>query len=161
MRNGVTIRHADGEHDIQAVRTMFSEYQQWLDVDLCFQGFAEELQGLPGKYQAPGGCLLLACENDSYAGVVGIRPLDGLADQKVCEMKRLYVRPPWRGAGIGRSLSAVALGWAREAGYERICLDTLENLKEARSLYESQGFQEIEAYYDNPLDSPIYMEKNL
>ncbi len=161
MRDGIIIRHSETEQDIREVRALFTEYQQWLGVDLCFQGFAEELEGLPGKYQPPDGCLLLACEGGQYAGVVGIRPFDLSSKQKVCEMKRLYVRPSWRGDGVGRALSEAAMDWAREAGYERICLDTLENLAEARALYISQGFHEIEAYYDNPLESPIYMERNL
>lgn len=161
MRDGIDIRHAEGDRDIQAVRELFTEYQQWLDVDLCFQEFAQELDNLPGAYGAPMGCLLLACEEDQHAGVIGIRSLaiDGAVD--LCEMKRLYVRPPWRGDGVGRTLSEAAMGWARQAGYARICLDTLENLSEARALYTSQGFHEIEAYYDNPLEAPIYMERNL
>lgn len=161
MRDSIIIRHAEGGDDIQAVRNLFTEYQQWLGVDLCFQGFDEELKQLPAGYCAPDGCLLLACEGDRYAGVIGVRRLsvDGAMD--LCEMKRLYVRSDWRGDGIGRRLSETAIAWAREAGYARMCLDTLESLKEARRLYASQGFREIEAYYDNPLESPIYMERDL
>lgn len=161
MKDSIDIRHAEGDRDVQAVRELFEEYQQWLGVDLCFQGFAEELDGLPGAYDAPGGCLLLACEGGKYAGVVGIRPLATSGGGQVCEMKRLYVRIPWRGDGVGRALSEAAMDWARRAGYSRICLDTLENLDAARALYASQGFREIEAYYDNPLEAPVYMERDL
>ena len=161
MRDGIVIRHAEGERDIRAVRELFAEYQQWLGVDLCFQGFTEELDGLPGAYSAPTGCLLLACEDDRYAGVIGIRPMAGDGKPDVCEMKRLFVRKPWRGNGVGRALSEAAMDWARRAGYGRICLDTLEKLREARALYVSQGFREIEAYYDKPLEAPLYMERDL
>lgn len=162
MREDIEIRHAKDDQDIEAVRMLFSEYQQWLGVDLCFQDFTEELEGLPGTYNLPTGCLFVVCDDKQYAGVVGVRPLGGGSiPSDTCEMKRLYVRPPWRGRGIGRALSEAAINWSREAGYARICLDTLENLAEARALYASQGFREIEAYYDNPLQAPIYMERNL
>ncbi|NQV45176.1 MAG: GNAT family N-acetyltransferase [Rhodospirillales bacterium] len=161
MREGIEIRHAKDDQDIKAVRALFSEYQQWLGVDLCFQGFTEELEGLPGEYSLPAGCLIVVCDDKQYVGVIGVRPLAGSSGSDVCEMKRLYVRPPWRGRGIGRTLSEAAMNWAQEAGYARIRLDTLGNLVEARALYASQGFREIEAYYDNPLEAPIYMERNL
>jgi len=161
MKDGVVIRHAEGEGDICAVRELFAEYQQWLGIDLCFQGFVKELDGLPGAYSAPAGCLLLACEDGRYAGVIGIRPMGGDGEPDVCEMKRLFVRKPWRGDGVGRALSEAAMEWSRRAGYGRICLDTLEKLSDARALYVSQGFREIEAYYDNPLEAPLYMERDL
>ena len=161
MGNAVAIRHAEGDRDICAVRELFNEYQQWLGVDLCFQGFSEELKGLPGAYNAPEGCLLLACDGEQYTGVIGIRRLETESGDNVCEMKRLYVRPPWRGKGIGRVLSESALSWSKDAGYVRICLDTLESLSEARALYVSQGFRQIDSYYHNPLEAPLYMERDL
>lgn len=161
MREKAQIRHATGETDISAVRELFTEYQQWLGVDLCFQGFEEELKHLPGDYSPPEGCLLVACDGAQYAGVVGVRRLSVKNAADLCEMKRLYVRSSWRGDGIGRALSEAAMEWARGAGYTRICRDTLEHLEEARRLYSTQGFREIEAYYDNPLEAPVYMERDL
>lgn len=161
MRDDIHIHHINSEADINAVRDLFTEYQQWLDVDLCFQGFVEELKTLPGAYTPPEGCLLVAIDGDRYAGVIGVRRLTITGETDLCEMKRLFVRPPWRGEGVGRALSEAAINWAREAGYGRMCLDTLEKLAEARQLYISQGFRDIEAYYDNPLESPLYMERDL
>jgi ribosomal protein S18 acetylase RimI-like enzyme len=144
----IAIREAQGEKDIAQVRALFVEYQQALHVDLCFQGFAEELASLPGKYE----CLLLAMEGDAALGCVGLRPCgaDG-------EMKRLYVRPQGRGRGIGRLLVSRVLERARRAGYRRVVLDTLPSMQEARALYRSLGFREIAPYYDNPIPGTSYL----
>ena len=149
---------ADAE-DMDAVRALFREYQAWLGVDLCFQGFAEELRALPGLYARPRGRLLVANAPDGrgVAGVVALRPLD--AD--VAEMKRLYVRPAWRGQGLGRRLAETAIQEAAAAGYRRMRLDTLGSMREATRLYRSLGFSEIPAYYDNPLADVLYFERPL
>jgi GNAT superfamily N-acetyltransferase len=147
--------------EMDEVRALFLEYQRWLGVSLCFQGFDEELKTLPGKYARPHGCLLLARAApqpppgpEAIAGVVGMRPLaDG-----ACEMKRLFVRAPWRGQGLGRRLAEAAIGEARAAGYRRMRLDTLPSMGEARQLYRSLGFFEIDAYYRNPLAGVLYLE---
>ncbi|CCQ73332.1 GNAT family N-acetyltransferase [Magnetospira sp. QH-2] len=151
------IAPAVDQDDLGQVQTLFREYQQWLDVDLCFQGFEAELRGLPGKYAPPAGLILLARVDALVAGCVAFWPLD----DQTCEMKRLYVRPPWRGKGLGREMAVRIVDAAREAGYERMVLDTLERLTEARMLYRSLGFRSVEAYYDNPLDGVVYMERRL
>ena len=154
----IRIAAAEGPGDIETVRRMFLEYQESIGVHLCFQDFDRELETLPGRYAPPGGCLLLAWDGDDLAGIVGMWPLgsDGAS-----EMKRLYVRPPWRGIGLGRRLAEAAVEAALKAGHRSICLDTLEFMTEARSLYRDMGFTEIPAYYDNPLESVVYMERSL
>ena len=144
--------------DIAEIRALFAEYQQWLGVDLCFQGFADELRTLPGKYAPPAGRLLLARDADgAVAGGVGMWPLE----PGVCEMKRLYVRAPWRGAGLGRRLAEAIVAAGRDAGHARMRLDTLGHLAEAIALYRSMGFVDVPAYYANPLGDVIYMERDL
>ncbi|HIM77784.1 MAG TPA: GNAT family N-acetyltransferase [Rhodospirillales bacterium] len=152
--SNLVIREAEGAADMETVRELFLEYQAAIGVDLCFQDFDEELKNLPGRYQRPFGCLLLATDADQIAAVIGMGPLG----EGVAEMKRLYVRAPWRGTELGRRLADAVVRAARDAGHQRICLDTLEFMTEARALYQSMGFNEIPAYYDNPLDGVIYME---
>ena len=154
---GVAVTQANSPTDMEHVRALFVEYQQWLAVDLCFQSFDEELLSLPGAYAPPRGRLLLAREGEAVAGTVGMWPLG--AD--VVEMKRLYVRPPWRGRGLGRRLAGAIVGEAKAAGYARMRLDSLERLVAARTLYESMGFARIPAYYDNPLDGVLFMQLDL
>ena len=139
------------------VRQLFLEYQKALGVDLCFQGFDEELKTLPGKYARPKGRLLLAEDNGSILGVVALRPLEG-GD---CEMKRLYVRPAGRGRGVGRLLAARLIEEARGEGYSRMLLDTLPSMAEAQALYRSLGFAEIGAYTHNPIGGTLYMALTL
>jgi putative acetyltransferase len=144
--------------DIDAVRELFAEYERWLGVDLCFQGFAEELSSLPGRYAPPRGRLLLArAADETVIGGVGMWPLD----EDTCEMKRLFVRPFWRGRGLGRRLAETIVEIAVDVGYTRMRLDTIERLTEALMLYRSMGFEEIKPYYHNPLEFVIYMEHDL
>jgi len=153
---GLSIYPATSEDDMDDVRTLFCEYQEWLGVDLCFQDFEAELAALPGLYAPPQGRLFLVRDEagGDLVACVAVRPRDG--DR--CEMKRLYVRKPWRGRGLGRHLTELSLEEARAAGHRRMCLDTLAHLHEARALYKSMGFKEIPAYYDNPLDGVTYLE---
>jgi uncharacterized protein YbbK (DUF523 family)/ribosomal protein S18 acetylase RimI-like enzyme len=139
---------------IEDARILFREYAEFLGVDLCFQGFAEELASLPGKYTRPKGLLLLAYEDETPAGCVGVRELD----DGVCEMKRLYVRPQFRRRGIGTTLAERTIDFARENGYTNMKLDTLRSLKEALTLYKGLGFYEIEPYYHNPIEGAVYLE---
>ena len=143
--------------EMETVRTLFREYQRFLGVDLCFQGFEEELARLPGCYAPPRGRLLLAQEGEQAAGCVALRPLDDGA----CEMKRLFVRPDYRGQGLGRLLAAQMVSEATALGYGVMRLDTLETLKSAMQLYTSMGFQRRTAYYVNPLPGVVYWERAL
>jgi ribosomal protein S18 acetylase RimI-like enzyme len=152
-----TIREARTDADIAQARELFIEYQAKLGVDLCFQGFAEELASLPGYYARPAGRLLLASNGASALGVVGLRPVGG-AD---CEMKRLYVRPAGRGLGLGRLLTTTLIKEARLAGYHRMLLDSLPAMTEAQALYRSLGFAEIAAYCNNPIAGTLYMALEL
>ena len=151
------IEPAAGPEDMATLRALFLEYQDWLGVDLCFQGFEAELASLPGNYAPPAGGVWLAHVEGALAGCVGLRPHDG----GTCEMKRLWVRPAFRGLGLGRRLAATAIAAARRAGYRTLCLDTLAFMDQARALYQTLGFHEIPAYYDNPLEDVRYLELDL
>jgi len=141
-----------GPHDIETIRSLFLEYQKELGVSLCFQGFDRELATLPGAYAPPRGALLLLKAGTAVAGCVGLRPLDGERG----EMKRLYIRPEFRGQGGGRKLAEAVISAARRAGYATLCLDTLPEMTEAQALYGSLGFRDIPAYYANPLAGVRY-----
>ncbi|MCM5569259.1 GNAT family N-acetyltransferase [Burkholderiaceae bacterium FT117] len=146
MRPEAAIRAAEFPPDAATVRALFTEYAEGLGVDLCFQGFDEELAGLPGKYARPAGCVLLAWSGREAVGCVAMRPIDASR----CEMKRLYVRPGARG-GLGRQLVERVCAEARAAGYRQICLDTLPSMVAAARLYESMGFAPIDPYVFNPV----------
>jgi ribosomal protein S18 acetylase RimI-like enzyme len=150
------IREASTAADIAIARELFTEYQLNLGVDLCFQGFNEELASLPGDYARPTGRLLLASSDDSVLGVAALRSLG--AD---CEMKRLYVRCSGRGLGLGRLLAIRLIDEARLAGYRRLLLDTLPMMTQAQALYRSLGFTEIAAYCNNPIAGTLYMALQL
>jgi ribosomal protein S18 acetylase RimI-like enzyme len=153
------IRPAELPRDLEVVRALFREYADGLGVDLAFQGFDGELADLPGKYQPPAGRLLLAWTGDRAAGCIALRPLHG--DGHACEMKRLYVRPDARGERLGRRLVERICREAREAGYARICLDTLPSMAAAQSLYESLGFAPIEPYVFNPVPGTKFLALDL
>lgn len=142
---------------MEEARKLFQEYAASLDFSLCFQGFEQELAGLPGNYAPPEGRLLLAWESGQAVGCVALRKLkDGIA-----EMKRLYVRPGHRGERIGQKLVLTAIDQARAAGYGRIRLDTLPSMEQAIALYQSLGFKQITPYRHNPLPGALFMELNL
>jgi len=164
MRSAATIRPAADEVDFDLARGLFEEYARWLGVDLCFQGFAEELRTLPGAYAPPLGRLLLAGPPGSAFACIALRPL-GVAEASsyaaVGEVKRLYVQPDHRGKHWGDRLARTLISDARAIGYRKLKLDTLEWMKPARSLYERLGFRECAQYYENPLPGIVYMALEL
>ena len=143
---------------VNQVRGLIVEYVRWLNMDLSFQSFAEELASLPGKYVPPEGRLLLAVEGAQAAGCAALRRIDANGDGaahgggSVCEMKRLYVRPAYRRRGLGRTLAEAILAEARVIGYARIRLDTANFMRAAPALYRNLGFQVIEPYYPVPAE---------
>jgi len=133
---------------IEEIRQLFTEYAEWLQVSLCFQGFQQEMAELPGKYAPPRGALLLAVDGEHVVGCVALRPLE---DEDVCEMKRLYVRPAAQGQHLGERLINAIISEARRLGYDKMRLDTLpEKMGKAIAIYRRAGFQQIAPYYDNP-----------
>jgi len=142
---------------ITAIRALLKKYADWLGIDLCFQGFVEELAALPGAYSPPCGRLLLASDAREAAGCVALRPLD----HAMCEMKRLYVRPEHRGRGLGRSLAEHVIREAKTIGYRAMVLDTLPLMDSAIRLYDSLGFRPRKAYYDTPLEQTVFMQLDL
>jgi putative acetyltransferase len=154
-----SIRIAYTSADIASARCLFEEYAAALGVDLCFQGFADELAGLPGDYAPPWGCLLLARRGSVDVGCVALRHLRDPADEPSAlgEIKRLHVRPSARGGGLGRALMEAIVQHARAIGYRELRLDTLATMGEARALYASLGFRECDPYCDNPIPGATWM----
>lgn len=146
---------------LDATRDIFQEYAASLGIDLAFQQFDEELSTLPGLYAPPRGALLLALVDEAVAGCCALRPLDEVDYANACEMKRLYVRKPFRGFGLGRLLAEAALDAGRRAGYGRVLLDTLDDMEAARALYEELGFEEVPPYYHNPIAGAHYLKAEL
>lgn len=156
-KQDIVIRAAEFPKDTDLVRTLFGEYAEGLGFDLAFQGFREELTGLPGKYASPAGRVLLAWLDGQAEGCVAIRPIDA----GVCEMKRLYVRPAARGHRLGQRLVESICAQARASGYRRICLDTLPQMSAAAAIYRRFGFEPIEAYVFNPIPGARFLALDL
>jgi putative acetyltransferase len=150
----LSVGEARSNDELAQARRLFEEYAASLGIDLCFQGFEDELANLPGGYAPPAGRLLLASWNDAVAGCVALRPLE----RDVCEMKRLYVRPPFRTLGVGRGLAEQAVREARAAGYNSMRLDSLPSMAAAITLYRQLGFHEIPPYRDNPVPGAVFLE---
>jgi putative acetyltransferase len=143
---------------ISQARELFLEYAQSLGVNLCFQNFEQELAGLPGPYAPPPGRLLLAEYDRQLAGCVALHQWE----PGVCEMKRLYLRPSFRGKGLGRVIAEKIIAEARNIGYERMRLDTIEPImRDAVEMYRKLGFGEIAPYRPNPIAGAMYMELKL
>jgi ribosomal protein S18 acetylase RimI-like enzyme len=151
------LAQAETPEQVEEVRRLLREYEASLGVSLCFQGFERELAELPGEYAPPGGRLLLALDTGQAVGCVALRGLD----DETCEMKRLYLRPGFRGRGAGRWLALAIVDEARKIGYKKMRLDTLPSMREATALYESLGFKPIEPYCHNPIPGAIFMELKL
>lgn len=157
----IELATADSAQHLDEARSIFREYAAGLGVDLCFQNFEEELAGLPGEYAAPRGALLLARVDGALAGCCALRPLDSADYPNAAEMKRLYVRKAFRGFGLGRQLAEAVLDVARQAGYDCVLLDTLDDMEAARALYEDLGFEDIPPYYHNPIAGAHYLKADL
>jgi len=180
----LVILTAEDALQIEAIRTIFREYGDSLDVDLSFQGFEEELRDLPGEYAEPRGALLLALVDAAaheapptlpaptmlqrtrgqwahVAACVALRPLDNADYPNAAEMKRLFVRPAFRGRGLGRQLTEAVLDAARSAGYASVLLDTLDDMEAARALYDELGFEAVPPYYHNPIAGAHYLKCDL
>ena len=152
------IFQANSEQDIEQARTLFEEYQTALGISPCFQNFDQELKNLPGDYAPPHGRLLLATDDAALAGCITLRKLE----PGVCEMKRLFVRPAYRGTGLGRTLVESLIDEARQLGYKKMRLDTLPGrMDKAIALYRSIGFVEIDPYYEKPVEGAKFMELEL
>lgn len=171
----------DEAHEFEAVRAIFRDYADSLQIDLGFQNFDQELASLPGEYAEPRGALLLALVDTAevtvavaaeplpraqgrlahVAGCCALRPLDTADYPNAAEMKRLYVRPQFRGLGLGRQLAEAILDAARGAGYACVLLDTLDDMESARALYEDLGFAEVPPYYHNPIAGSHYLKADL
>ncbi|CAN7620412.1 GNAT family N-acetyltransferase [Variovorax paradoxus] len=169
--------------ELDAARAIFRDYAASLDIDLCFQNFEEEVATLPGDYAEPRGALLLALVDAAHikeeagqraptlmrangtlahvAGCCALRPLDNTDYANAAEMKRLFVRPGFRGLGVGRQLAEAILDAARGAGYACVLLDTLDEMESARALYEDLGFEEVPPYYHNPIAGAHYLKVDL
>lgn len=153
--NAVELRQVESESEIASTRELFREYEKWLGLDLCFQGFEDELKNLPGKYATPAGRLYLAYADGDLAGCIALRSLG----ENICEMKRLFVRDEFRGRHIGQSLIERLIADAKKIGYGRMRLDTFPpKMGKAVQLYEAYGFREIDRYYDNPNEGVLFME---
>lgn len=149
---------AESPTQIAQARELFLEYAESLGFSLCFQGFDKELAGLPGDYAPPDGRLLLAEYGGDLAGCVALHKLE----PRICEMKRLYLRPQFRGKGLGRALAERIISEACQIGYNHMRLDTVEPfMKDAVAMYRKLGFTEIAPYRPNPIAGAMYMELEL
>ena len=152
------VLQAESPDQIAQARELFLEYAESLGFSLCFQNFDQELAGLPGDYAPPGGCLLLAEFQGELAGCVALHRFD----HDICEMKRLYLRPKFRGKGLGRVLTEAVIAEARQVGYRHMRLDTVGPvMKDAVAMYRKMGFREIAPYRANPMAGTLYLELTL
>ncbi|MFX1391805.1 MAG: GNAT family N-acetyltransferase [Promethearchaeota archaeon] len=153
----LVIKQAISKDLIKITRDLFIEYANYLDINLDFQNFDEELDNLPGNYAPPEGCLLLAFSEDTVAGCVGLRKFKN----DICEMKRLFVRSDFRNKNIGKALLKAIILKAKDIGYQSIRLDTLPFMREAINLYLSLGFKKIHPYRYNPFEDAVFFELQL
>ncbi|MEW6411589.1 MAG: GNAT family N-acetyltransferase [Candidatus Zixiibacteriota bacterium] len=153
----VEIIQATTKEHLAAVYELFREYIESLGFDLSFQNIEEEIANLPGEYAPPEGRLYLALCDGQPAGCVGLRQLSSV----ICEMKRMWVRPQFRGKKIGHTLAEKVVEDARAIGYRKMVLDTIDTMAEAMAIYRSLGFKSVQPYYYNPIDGATFFEKDL
>jgi len=153
----IKIEIAKTGEQIELARALFGEYARSLDFQLCFQDFQSELDSLPGEYASPDGCLLLAFYENNVAGCVAMRKLA----EDTCELKRMYIKPAFRRLGLGRQLADTIINKARQAGYRKMRLDTIDTMIEAIDLYRSLGFEEVGRYRYNPIEGARFFELEL
>jgi ribosomal protein S18 acetylase RimI-like enzyme len=158
MSNDIQLLHIESGPAIDDIRALFLEYARSLNFNLCFQNFEKELEQLPGVYGMPQGRLILCQVDGKPAGCIALKPLE----PGICEMKRLFVRTEFRGKGLGLTLTKHIISEARAIGYTAMRLDTIKGtMDNAIALYESVGFKEIPAYYNNPIANAFFMELRL
>lgn len=156
--SGLALIQAESNEDIQSARQLFEEYAAGVGFSLCFQNFDQELASLPGKYSPPSGRLYLAYADNELAGCIALRSFD----TSRCEVKRLFVRPNFRGKGLGRVLVDAIVREAESIGYRSVLLDTLPGrMDTAIAIYRDKGFREISPYYENPVEGTTFMELEL
>lgn len=161
QRSSIQFITPETPEQLADTRHIFQEYAAQLGIDLDFQDFDAELADLPGEYVAPQGALMLALVDGEVAGCCALRPLNAVDYPNAAEMKRLYVRKPFRGLGLGRQLAEATLDAGRMGGYHSILLDTLDDMESARALYTELGFVEIPPYYHNPIAGAHYLKVDL
>jgi ribosomal protein S18 acetylase RimI-like enzyme len=157
----IRVQEAETPALLEAVQALFIEYQQSLGIDLGFQNFVAEVDGLPGEYKTPGGALLVALVDGQPGGCGAFRPLPDVDYPNACEMKRLFVKPAFRRYGLGRQLAQQLMDLATRAGYSTLLLDTLDDMEAARGLYQTLGFEEVPPFYFNPLPGAHYLKVDL
>jgi len=148
---------AQAGSDYEAAGRLFREYSEWLGIDLGFQRFEEELECLRHMYALPEGGIILAKEDGHFIACAGVRKID----TESAELKRMYIQPSHRGLGIGKQILQKAMQLAKDCGYIKMKLDTLNTMEPAMELYKSAGFVEIPAYYHNPHSTAVFFEKTL
>ncbi|MDR1341298.1 MAG: GNAT family N-acetyltransferase [Prevotellaceae bacterium] len=157
MDTDIVYKNLETEEEISGAKKLILAYIQWLNHDLSFQNIDDELNYFPKKYSEPEGAFLIARGDNELVGCVGIKKLE----DGICEMKRLFVNDSYRGNGVGRKLVEMIVQEARLKHYEKMRLDTLDTMEDALNIYRKSGFYEIEAYYNNPADGVVYLEKIL
>ena len=151
----IVYKKLETEAEIIEVKNLILEYIKWLNTDLCFQNIDDELNYFPDKYKEPEGTFIIAKENNKVVGIIGLKKLEN----KICEMKRLFVSDNYKGKGIGKRLVEIIIKEAKIKQYERIRLDTLDTMETALKIYYKNDFYKIEPYYNNPVDGAVYLEK--
>lgn len=157
IQKNIKYNRAESDEHLEIAKGLFMEYARSLEFNLGFQDFEEEIAYMPGHYGPPDGCILLAFYDNNPAGCAALRKLE----QGICEMKRLYVRPEFRGLGIGKMLSQMIIDEASRIGYDKMRLDTLASMKEAISIYRKLGFHNVQPYRYNPFQDAVFLEKDI